>query len=285
MIQAVNDEITFFDCLDKKILFEEIRETLQNNQIDTQDKADLFEDYLVSVWIHGDSSEMFHDLFLEYLETNDKTLFRSLMKEYRLDDFWAEFIPHRAKIRLHELGFFGGENLYRGMTLMEKIEECAPEGSFTVVPVSLSVIRLANYEEREIDIFSVNYAWTMYGQRKDYSVYSIDDALIVFEEKGMIKEDDSIEVICKLMLQSEKGIRHLISSYINKKGPECTKRLIQAGYFRDSSFQADIFDLLPENINCFPKQYIRSRIDELLYSGRYSRFVEARDICYVLERV
>ena len=69
MIQAVNDEITFFDCLDKKILFEEIRETLQNNQIDTQDKADLFEDYLVSVWIHGDSREMFHDLFLEYLET------------------------------------------------------------------------------------------------------------------------------------------------------------------------------------------------------------------------
>ena len=283
LIQAVNDEITFFDRLDKKIFFEEIRETLQNNQIDTQDKADLFEDYLVSVWIHGDSREMFHDLFLEYLETNDKTLFCSLMKEYGLDDFWAEFIPHRAKIRLHELGFFGDKNLYRGMTLMEKIEECAPEGSFTVVPVSLSVIRLANYEEREIDIFSVNYAWTMYGQRKDYSVYSIDDALIVFEEKGMIKEDDSIEVICKLMLQSEKGIRHLISSYINKKGPECTKRLIQAGYFRDPAFQADIFDLLPENINCFPKQYIKLRIDELLYSGRYSKFVEARDICYVLE--
>ena len=94
----------------------------------------------------------------------------------------------------------------------------------------------------------------MYGHRKDYSVYSIDDALIIFEEKGMVKEEDSVEVICKLMTQSEKGIRHLISSYINKKGPECTKRLIQKGCFRDPSFQADIFDFLPENINCFPKQ-------------------------------
>lgn len=108
----------------------------------------------------------------------------------------------------------------------------------------------------------------MYGQRKDYSVYSIDDALIIFEEKGMIKEEGSVEIICKLMSQSEKGIRHLISSYINKKGPECTKRLIQEGYFLDSSFQADIFEILPENINCFPKQYIKSRIDDLLYYGK-----------------
>lgn len=243
----------------------------------------MLEEYLISTWIHGDSKEVFHDLFLEYLKTEEKTLFRTAFKKYGLDDFEAEFVPHRAKIRLHELGFFGDENLYRGMTLMEKIKECAPEGSFTVVPVALSVVRLANYENREIDIYSVNYAWTMYGQRKDYSVYTIEDALIIFEEKGLIEETESVELICKLMSQSEKGIRHLISSYINKKGPECTKRLIQAGYFRDNSFKADIFDLLPENINCFSKQYLKSRIDDMLYFSRYSKTVEGRDICYVLE--
>ena len=134
---------------------------------------------MVSTWIHGNSKAVFHDLFLEYIETEEKNLFRGALKEYGLDYFWAEFIPHRAKIKLHELGFFGKENLYRGMTLMEKIKECAPEGSFTVVPVTLSVVRLANYENREIDICSVNYAWTMYGQRRDYSVYTIDDALII----------------------------------------------------------------------------------------------------------
>ena len=69
----------------------------------------------------------------------------------------------------------------------------------------------------------------MYGQRKDYSVYTIEDALIIFEEKGLIQEKESIELIHRLMVQSEKGIRHLMSSYINKKGTECTKRF---GFFR-----------------------------------------------------
>lgn len=212
-----------------------------------------------------------------------KSLFRTALKECGLGDFDAEFVPHLAKIRLHELGFFGDENLYRGMTLMEKIKECAPEGSFTVIPVTLSVVRLANYENRETDIYSVSYAWTMYGQRKDYNVYTIEDALIIFEEKGLIEETESVELICKMMSQSEKWIRHLISSYINKKGPECTKRLIQAGYFRDNSFKADIFDLLPENINCFFKQYLKLRIGDMLYYIRYSKIVEGRHICYVLE--
>ncbi len=283
LIRSVNDEITFYNRLEKKISFKEIEGTLQNAQIDTRKKADVLEEYLISTWIHGDSKEVFHDLFLEYLETEEKALFRVDLEKYGLDDFWAEFIPHRARIKLHELGFFGENNLYRGMTLMEKIKECAPEGSFTVLPVVLSVVRLANYENREIDIYSVNYAWTMYGQRKDYSVYTIEDALIIFEEKRLIEEKESIELICKLMSQSEKGIRHLISSYINKKGPECTKRLIRAGYFRDNLFKADIFELLPENINCFSKQHLKSRIDDMLYYSRYSKTVEGRDICYVLE--
>lgn len=283
LIKAVNDEITFYDCLDRKILFEEIEETLENTEIDAQNKSDLLEEYLISTWIHGDSIEVFHDLFLQYLETGEKTLFRTVLEKYGLDYFWADFIPHRAKFKLHELGFFGEYNLYRGMTLMEKIKECAPEGASTVIPAALSVVRLANYENREIDIYSVNYAWAMYGYRKDYSVYNIEDALIIFEEKGLIKEIQSVEVICKLMSQSEKGIRHLISSYINKKGPECTKRLLRNGYFRDNSSKVDIFDLLPENINCFSKQYLKFRIGEMLYYGRYSKMVEGRDICYVLE--
>ena len=80
----------------------------------TQEKADLLEEYLISTWIHGGSKEVFHDLFLEYLKTEEKTLFRTALKKYGLGDFEAEFVPHRAKIRLHELGFFGDENLYRG---------------------------------------------------------------------------------------------------------------------------------------------------------------------------
>lgn len=283
LINSVNDEICFFDRLEKKVLFSDIEENIIDSHRNTTEKADLLEDYLISTWIHGNSMETFHDQFVEYVDTENEVLFSKDFKEYGFDDFWCKFIPHRAKIKLHELGFFGAENKYRGTTLMEMINEYAPEGSFTVVPVAQSVLRLANYENKEIDIYSVNYAWTMYGQRKDYSVYTIEDALIIFEEKGLIQEKESIELIHRLMDQSEKGIRHLMSSYINKKGVECTKRLIKDGYFSRRDFEADIFDLLPENINCFTKQQIKSKLDEMMFYHRTFKTVEYRDICNVFE--
>lgn len=283
LIDSVNTEIHFFERLEKKILFSEIESELRNSNIDNIEKSDLIEGYLISTWIHGDSDEVFHDKFKEYVVTENTLLFSNAFVEFGLDAFEERFIPHRAKIKLHELGFFEDKNIYRGMTLMDKINECAPEGSFTVVPVAQSVLRLANYENREIDIYSVNYTWAMYGQRKDYSVYTIDKALIIFEGKGLIEENESIELLHKLMTQSEKGIRHLMNSYINKKNIECTKRLAQEGYFRRHDSKADIFDLSPENINCFNKQQIKERLDEMIRYHYISKTVESRDILNVLE--
>lgn len=74
---------------------------------------------MISTWIHGNSTEIFHDQFVEYVDTENDVLFSKAFKEYGFDDFWSKYIPHRAKIKLHELGFFGDENKYRGMTLME----------------------------------------------------------------------------------------------------------------------------------------------------------------------
>lgn len=283
LIESVNKETSFFERLEKKILFSEIESKLRNSCINTTEKADLLEEYLISTWIHGDSEELFHDKFKEYIATESELLFYNAFVEFGLDDFWGKFIPHRAKIKLHELGFFEDKNIYRGMTLMEKVNECAPEGSFTVVPVTQSVLRLANHENREIDIYSVNYAWAMYGQRKDYSVYTIEKALIIFEEKGLIKEKESIELLHRLMTQSEKGIRHLMNSYINKKDIECTRRLAQEGYFRRYDSKADIFDLCPENINCFTKHQIKERLDEMIRYHYTSKTVESRDVLNVLE--
>jgi len=36
-------------------------------------------------------------------------------------------------------------------------------------------------------------------------------------------------------------------------------------------------------MTCFSKQHLKSRIDDMLYYSRYSKTVEGRDICYVLE--
>ena len=37
---------------------------------------------------------------------------------------------------------------------------------------------------RDLDIESLAYAWAMYFNHKDYSVYAIDTSLIVFEKKN-----------------------------------------------------------------------------------------------------
>lgn len=283
LIKSINNETSFYDQLDMRINFSDIEPLLYDSNTNSEEKAELIEEYLISIWINKDSNAVFYDEIVEFIETENKSLFYPFLKKYGFDNFWISIIPERIKTKLHELGFFGDENIYRGKSIIEKIKECAPDGSFSVAPVIQSVLRLANHEKREIDIFSVNYVWTMYLQRKDYSVCNIDDALIIFEEEGLISEKESIELIHKLMAQSEKGIRHLMSSYINRKGSNCTKRLIDEGYFNNSDFKAYIFDLSPENINCFTKHQIKELLNDMVSSHYYSKTIEARDICNILE--
>ncbi|MFP3359269.1 hypothetical protein R0K17_18195, partial [Planococcus sp. SIMBA_143] len=141
----------------------------------------------------------------------------------------------------NELGELGEKNLFHGKSLDEIIRESAPNGSFEAVEYSRSFIRLANHEKRQIDIYSVNRVWSMYYNRKDYSVYTLDSALMVFEKLGFLKEITSIDILRKVMNQSEKGIRHLLGSYIDMKDDSIIRRLDQLGALNDNSFPVDIF--------------------------------------------
>ena len=61
------------------------------------------------------------------------------------------------------------------------IKQNAYEGSFTVMELAASYLKLANYEHRDVDIRSLAYCWSMYHNRKDYSVSTIEEALLAFE--------------------------------------------------------------------------------------------------------
>lgn len=283
LLKTLNDEVSFFNCLDEPFSNIDIVHEMKSPKMDNMQKTDLLRDYLVSIVIHNKENCLFYNEFCKYLNGKIDNYFIASFKAYDLDHFWVGYAFSGAKNKLHELGLFGSNNIYRTKTFMELIMQYAPSGSFSVAPAAQAFLRLANRERRQIDIFSVNYVWTMYAQRKDYSVYTMDDALIVYEEKDLIKESESVDILNKLIDQSEKGIRLLLSSYINKKGPECTKRLISAGKFsRSNEINCDIFDLNPENINCFSLIEIDSRIIDMLRSHYHSKFIEARDITNVL---
>lgn len=279
----INKEIDFFNILklgkDTSLILKDI----DSSDKDALTRTDLLQEYLELIWIHNDEDAEFYAEFNELIETgHDQPLYSAIRNRYKIDDIWLRRMFTDAKYRLHELGFFGDGNMFRKGSILEIIKEKAPEGSFNVHPLILSYLRLANREGRTVDIFNINYVWTIYFQRKDFSVLTIGDALISYEKHGLIDEGDSIEIINRLLGQSEDGIRHLLALYINKKGPEYTNRLVSSGKIYDKDLRLDCFDLNKANIDCLPKEVIKERTKELISRNIKSKYVDGNEIGNVL---
>ena len=151
--------------------------------------------------------------------------------------------------RLSELGVLRTDNIFLEKGLKEIIDDIAPQGSFEVRDYVLSYLRLANHGNWSLNINELNQFYTMYFNRKDSTVSDMDDALVVFEEKTGLDEMDSVNLIEAVMEQSEKGIRHLLTDYLNRKEPKFIERLLKKGHFNHDI--VNIFHLEPQKIDCF----------------------------------
>ena len=282
MVGALESEFVFFDCLKNSVPYGDILDEIKTTEAGSVSKSDLLKEYLVAVSIHGAESDTLRNEFDIYCDTSNSSLLMAKLRDFNMEDFYIERAVSGAQYKLQELGMYGEKNVFRSTDLMRIIVKHAPTGSFEAATIAQSYIRLANYEDRVVDINSINYIWAMYAQRKDYSVHTLDTALILFEEEGLLRESDSIEILNRLIDQSEKGIRLLLSSYINAKGAACTQRLMETGKLFDSKFNADILDLSPGNLNCMSKSHIISRMMKVLYYHRYSKTLEIADMENVL---
>lgn len=280
--QKIEDEYKFFERKQKRIRKGELERKLKT-EYSYLAKKDMIIQYLISAWIHK-SKDRYYKILDKYLRTESPEVINTLgeiIEKYGIERWWAKNILCTARYQLHELGYFESNNIFRNKSLAEFIREKAPEGSFEVAENVKSFIRLVNYEKRIVDIESINLLWSMYYNRKDYSVYTIDDALITFENKGLINEMNSLEIIRRLMNQSEKGIRHLMVAYINSKPIKFVKDLIEQKYF-DDECPADIFDLTAEHIDCFNGHDIKVRIEKLIRYHFTSRWLEYSEIKNVM---
>lgn len=88
----------------------------------------------------------------------------------------------------------------------------------------------------------------------------------------------SLKIIENLMAQSEKGIRHLMASYLNRKPCDFTKKLANINYFLSEECPLDIFDLEPDHLNCCKKEQIKQRLDEIMAYHRYSGSIEYNEV-------
>lgn len=179
LIENINRDFSFYEKKEMIFDYSELQRELRED-IHSIKKDDILADYLISTWIHGSEHDKFYNEFVDYLQNKDEysTALVKELSEYKFDRFWIDSSMSKAKYQLHELGYFDENNKFRNSSLLEMIKKGAVEGSYSAVTLAASYMKLANYEHREIDISSLAYAWAMYYEHKDYSVFTIDTALI-----------------------------------------------------------------------------------------------------------
>lgn len=279
--ETLYDEKFYFEKREKLPSYTETLKKLENNDLYQFDKQDILIRHMVRVWVNQDQEDFYFRILDEYFN-NDEELamnqLRSIVEKYDIEGRWSARILSSVNYQLFELGRLKEKNIFYGKTLEELIKESALNGSFDAAEHAKSFIRLANHENMQIDIYSVNRVWAMYYNRKDYSVYTLDAALRVFEKFGYLDEFKSIDIIRKVMNQSEKGIRHLLESYIDMGDESLIYKLEQVGAFYDSDFPVDIFNLMPEKIDCIDVKHIDRRVYEIISYHRYGKIIEYDDI-------
>lgn len=285
LIENINDDCTFFEKRNNIIRYDELEKQFCNKEYRMLEKDKFLADYLISVWIHGNKEGKFYDDFVEYMQGGRGCISRmqSELSKYGFDKFWIERGLSIAEYQLHELGFFGEKNKFRNISLLDLIMKGAVDGSYNVATLSASYLKLANYEKRVVDINNLAYSWVMYFEHKDYSVYAIDGALVAFENQKLIHEDESFRIIQRLMAQSDDGISHLLTAYVNKKGVEYVREINETGYFKERSCRIRFWELAPEIYNCFSRRDMEWQITELLRDHYQSNFIEWRYIQNVME--
>ena len=285
LIAHLNEEFEFYEKKEKEITYDELNAQLRDDKTDLLKNKIALTNYLISIYIHGKPGDKYYDLFEMYLSGDKERSIAILldeMSQYGLDNFWVRHSLHAAEYQLHELGFWGNNNRFRKYSLRELITKNAYRGSFNVMTLAASHLKLANYECRETDISNLAFAWSMYYNRKDYSVSTIDEALLTFEEKKLINWKQSLTIIDKLMNQSEKGISHLLTSYLNKKGVDYIQSLHEAGYFRSEGAYIHFGDLNPEYYGCFSDLEVIEWLIRLLSAHFYSKNIDCDDIANII---
>jgi len=220
-----------------------------------------------------------------YLDTDENlgvyTLENALQQFRNVSIRLSSLFLENAKDIILSLGKDFFPNEYHSGSLRELILKNSSHGSFIVWPKVLNYIRLSLNEKRKIDLSSIGYFFAMYGKRKDYTVFNIDDALKVFEDKGLTSIDKSIDIIVFTQSMSEKGIRHLLCSYIQLHSPDIISTLLKK--YHPDWYQITWFDLSAEFINHFPDRLFNYAMNsQLLNWHSYSKKIEFRDIQNVL---
>ena len=247
----VYEEETYIDKHSKKLSKKTIDKALK-------DRIN-FKEYLThiieNIYIHKSNIkgyEILKSCFEEYLIGNTyeaEYMLERFLTKFNTPEYYPNWILKDVYNNLLSYGYKidDGKNEYHDLTLKELIEKYADLGSFNLRIKIHNYIRLALFENREIDIHSIYLYWTKYYQRKDYTLISLPIALKTLQNDNIISLRECVTLIHEIQEVSEKGYRHLMASFIELYPPS---KII--------SFLENSFDIEELRVNWFelPAKYI-----------------------------
>lgn len=265
---SIEAEDHFFYTNKEDIKIEEIDRILEDEVGMEYQKKDILANLFAKVYLQKQKNNRYYPIIEHYMIGNRESSVINAVNicdHFGVRSFFARSILSQAEFIIFENSGEKEKNPFLTKSLKKITIEQAPNGSWEVEKYVTSYIRLANYENREIDLENINKFVFMYYVRKDYSVSSLSTALLVLEQKGFIDELASIEIIQQFMTRSEKGIRGLMNNYFSQKDSNIVSRHKER--IETDDFQIDILSLPISHINKInPETIISELINRIKYS-------------------
>lgn len=275
--EEFNKEYSYWNNMTKDMEDEYVN--LIKSKEDSYRSKELLIHLFVNIKFNEKTSSRYYSLIDNYLNKGEKFILKDLEKicyEFNISFSWIPNILNKLTYNLKSLGVIKNNNMFLENSLNKLIQETSNEGSFHVQNHILKYIRLKNHNNEKIDINSLNKFQGMYFERKDYSVITINEALLTFEKKNLINAYDSIDLISNLMNQSEKGIRHLLTDYFNSRDS-----IFMKNFLNENDFPHDlvnIFNLNPNLINECSIKDISESLTHIYYHNHYSKTIEYNEV-------
>jgi hypothetical protein len=257
--------------------------TKQLKEIQRQGFEQKILQYIIeNIYIHTTKVKAWlplQNIIQKYMEGEDGlavVLLKEILPKDNQKNFLAKEILSNVKSNLAAYGFGKEAGKYRKLSLYDYILTYRNIGSFSMWIEILNYMRLSLKEERKIDLGSISLFWSMYEKRKDYSVINIDVALKAFEDKNLITEEESFEIIKFTQSMSEKGIRHLFNDYIELHSPKIINKILLK--YRMEDLQIQWFDLPANFINSVPEKVFAYEMNKLIRHGNYFKTIDFEEI-------
>ena len=231
---------------------------------------DYLTNLLVMSFIYDHNEDGLKSIVNMFLDKKYETA-RYMLKRYLQKIGW-KYITGFDSLSLYEavkiikqLGTTIIKNDYNSLTLKEIIFQNAIKGSFEMHDTVTGYIRLANNRERKIDIYSLAYYFTMYYERKDYSVLGLSEISYELITRDLISLEYAFDIINAFQEMSEKGIRHLANKLVNLLGENYVAKLEELGILSIHNNRYIWLAALSTNIiNNASEKYIKSEINSII---------------------